>query len=89
MGVYEKQKKMGHRSVSVTEVCCGTSCVLEVLCVTRTVLQIASLPNYIVLMKACTPGGPAEDRLGTSPVLFKRGKRVTTHTRGGVINRKE
>lgn len=73
--------------MSVTEVCCtacvsGTSRVLGgVVCVSRrAVLQIASVPNYTVLMKACTPGGPTEDCLGTSPVPLKGGKRVTTHT---------
>lgn len=53
--------------------------VREPLCELSVVLQIASVPNYRVLMKACTPGGPTEDRLGTSPLPLRGGKGVTTH----------
>lgn len=52
----------------------------EPLCEPSAVLQIASVPNYRVLMKACTPGGPTEDWLGISPVPLRDGKRVMTHT---------
>lgn len=55
-------------------------CVCEPLCEPSAVLQIASVPNYRVLMKACTPGGPTEDRLGTSPVPLRGAGRVTTST---------
>lgn len=48
------------------------------------VLQIASVPNYRVLMKACTPGGPTEDRLGTSPPPLQGGKQLTAHA---VVNK--
>lgn len=47
-------------------------------------LQIASVPNYRVLMKACTPGGPTEDRLGTSPPPLQGGKQLTAHA---VVNK--
>lgn len=46
----------------------------------RPVLQIAYVPNYTALMKACTPGGPTENCLGTSPVPHKGGKGVMSHT---------
>lgn len=41
----------------------------------RAVLQIASVPNYTVLMKACSPGGPTKERLGTSPLTLSKDER--------------
>lgn len=38
-------------------------------------LQIASVPNYTVLMKACSPGGPTKERLGTSPLTLSKDER--------------
>lgn len=70
-GLYQWQRGV----VQWNFMCVGFVCVRASR---RAVLQIASVPNYTVLMKACTPGGPTEDRLGTSPVPLKRGESVTT-----------